>query len=254
MNRILRYLILLVSMMVLIGCNADYDFSDLVNDNMSNTNFQGASDTSFVYGNDGLIIINGVDSCFVQFIDGKDNVEINSMYIGGDMCYYDGITSYLRIHPLRVGTARCRLYNHRLNYDSQFKINILPRYTTYNELSLDFDDTKDSLIEKINTMHYFGLPENKYVVDDPNNDYELQITYNDNGLIDHYVVNFLSDNINRYLGSRNNVCSTELKGFLEERYQKSNNSDVYYRSDSTGVVEVAILLDEEKLTLTYKDK
>lgn len=252
MNRILRYFILFVSMTAWVGCNPDYDFSDLANDNLSNVNFQGAGDTSFVYGNDGLITINGWDSCFMQFIEGEDIVEINPMYIGGDMCYYDGITSYLKIHPLRLGTARCRLYNHRWNYESQIMINILPRYTTYNELPLDFDDTKDSVVEKINSIHYYSLSDNKYVIDDSNNDYELQITYYDNGLIDHYVVDFLSDNINRYLGTRNNVSSTELKGFLEERYQNLNNSNVYYTTDSMGDVEMMILLDEDNLTLTYK--
>lgn len=104
----------------LAGCKPDFMDYEVP----SGTTFLFPDSISLLIDNDGLATINGMDTCFVQLVDGEDVVEMNTLYVVGDNYFYGGITSYLQIHPVAVGEAQCRLFNNRLGFDTTIKISV----------------------------------------------------------------------------------------------------------------------------------
>ncbi len=101
-------------------------------------NFMFSDNISLIVGNDGLVTINGKDSCFVELVDGEDIVELNTLYSIGDKYFYGGITSYVTIHSLSEGVAHCRLFNTLYEFDTTIVITVTNNhapedtsYTTY---------------------------------------------------------------------------------------------------------------------------
>lgn len=129
-------LILGILLLVLTGCE-DPDFSEYSNNGAQGEKFRYPNKISLEIGNDGYATINGIDSCFIQLIDGEDIVAVSPRYVVGDRCFYGGITSYLQIHPLAEGVAHCRLYNDRLGFNKTMTISIAkndhPEYKFYPE-------------------------------------------------------------------------------------------------------------------------
>lgn len=155
-----------------------------------------------------------------------------------------------------VGSTFLRYYNEDI--DTLIRIEITPTYNVYRNLPLDFDDTRDSVVNKLYSVHYLSIGDEKYVVNDPYNDYELQIVYNNNGKIDHYTVDFQSNNITIHLGTQSNVSSDELRGFIEERYSGIGITNTYVRYSKTEndtstshSPEIVVVLDVNKRTLKY---
>ena len=119
----IRFYFALLMLFGISGCGKP-DFSDLVHDVPSGTDFLFSDSMTLVVGKDMLSTINGKDSCFVQIIDGEDIVEMTTRYIVGDSVFYGGTTSYLMIHPIAAGEAHCRLYNDRWGFDTALTITI----------------------------------------------------------------------------------------------------------------------------------
>lgn len=125
-------LILGILLLVLTGCE-DPDFSEYSDNGASGEKFRYPNKISLEIGNDGYATINGIDSCFIQLIDGEDIVAVSPRYVVGDRCFYGGITSYLQFHPLAEGVAHCRLYNDRLGFCATLSISIKGNYKFYPE-------------------------------------------------------------------------------------------------------------------------
>lgn len=107
---------------------------------------------------------------------------------------------------------------------------VKPRYTTYDEPDIDFDDTRDSIVQKLGRPHvenntdtsssitYYGYSTAQLLI----------LSFDQNDLLDGYALQFYSD-----------VDTTELRLFLEERYARYNalfyiDADNY--SDATRAV------------------
>ena len=96
-------------------------------------------------------------------------------------------------------------------------IKVLGEYYTYTEPELDFDDTEDSVYEKLHkqfgriTYCVFNNQESYYHIKDSRCNYNLYVNYDGNGNIDNYVVDF-------YEG----VDAAELFSFINERYVECN--------------------------------
>ena len=136
--------IVLIILYFLAGCKPDFpDYSAEV---QSGKDFLYPDNISLVIGKDELAIINGIDSCFVQLIDGEDVVEMNVIHVVGDKYFFGGITSYLQMHPIATGEAHCRLFNNSLRFDTTITISIaeeeIPQDTVFSEYTFYPEDRR----------------------------------------------------------------------------------------------------------------
>lgn len=150
-------------------------------------------------------------------------------------------SSWMTLQLNKVGVANVKFFNEE--WDTIIQVEVLPTYRTYDEPSLDFDDTRDSVIAKLGAPTSENTAEKTivYVLQGDTYYYTVTVTMNSGGTINDYEVQ-VSDE----------AAKAELKSFIEERYLKYastfNGYNIYvkakqstypsmYDSETTVVVE-----------------
>lgn len=87
-------------------------------------------------------------------------------------------------------------------------VTVIPRYTTYNEPPLDFNDNQDSVTRKLGKPHFIDQTDTStiYTYLNYSTSNYLMTVFNESNEMDGYVLNF------------NPVDTTEIRHFIEERY------------------------------------
>ena len=191
----------------------------------------------------------GVENCFISLftitgVASGSHTESNGS-TSSTVSYYQttGILS-----PYHVGNTY--LYVKDSVNETVIPVTIRPEYYTFNEPSLDFDDTQDSVALKLSSLQYTedgGL----YFITDPHTDYSLLVNYTESGTVNSYEVSL-----------REQVSSEELTGYIAERYFKTNAYNnglpVYIEaynklSPSISDASLVIMLDIASRKIVYQN-
>ena len=126
-------------------------------------------------------------------------------------------TSWIDIRLNYVGTAYVKFYNE--DFDTLIQVNILPTYTTFEEPALDFDDTRDSILDKIGNPQIENTIENYllYNLQGSVYAYTLRVNMLSSGVIKDYEIAFTEE-----------AAKDELRGYVEERYMKMTTWNGFY--------------------------
>ena len=91
----------------------------------------------------------------------------------------------------------------------EIQVNIVPEYYTYSEPTIDFDDTKDSVIVKCGHNYTMDILNGtiESVIDGPRGEFTLKVYLDQQGVVSKFVVRLAAP-------------SVDLEAFLSERYHK----------------------------------
>lgn len=132
-----------------------------------------------------------------------------SSSVNGRNSINDNCTSWFLLNLNYVGDAKVKFYNE--DFDTIINIQVLPRYNTYEEPNVDFDDTRDSVIAKLGTPATDNTTDNYLLYDCTNGIYPYSVKVNmlSSGRVKDIEVIFEDE-----------AAKDELQSFVEERYKK----------------------------------